>query len=144
MFKNKEKTFQVVANHEEQYSVWPEQKEVPDGWVAVGPTGSKEECLDYVERVWTDMRPRSLRLEESAPSEEAAEGDTETLRSAVGRTLRRYEDRVEEYADGRPELFGWFVARVLETVEKDELDPDAIRLQLNAQLPETVIPDDYA
>lgn len=51
----------VVVNHEEQYSIWPEGRELPLGWQAVGKAGTKQECLDYIEEVWTDMRPLSLR-----------------------------------------------------------------------------------
>ena len=51
----------VVVNHEEQYSIWPEYKEIPNGWRAVGPKGQKQHCLDYITEVWTDMRPLSLR-----------------------------------------------------------------------------------
>lgn len=51
----------VVVNHEEQYSIWPVDRELPLGWKAVGEQGSKEECLDYIEEVWTDMRPLSRR-----------------------------------------------------------------------------------
>jgi MbtH protein len=51
----------VVVNQEEQYSIWPAGKEIPSGWMAVGEAGSKADCLAYVERVWTDMRPLSLR-----------------------------------------------------------------------------------
>ncbi|MER7972266.1 MULTISPECIES: MbtH family NRPS accessory protein [unclassified Streptomyces] len=54
-------TYRVVVNGEEQYSIWPQEKEMPDGWFAEGTSGSKEECLAHVERVWTDMRPLSLR-----------------------------------------------------------------------------------
>ena len=53
--------FQVVVNHEEQYSIWPNYKEIPLGWTAVGKSGNKQECLAYIEEVWTDMRPLSLR-----------------------------------------------------------------------------------
>ncbi len=53
--------YRVVVNHEEQYSIWPEWKEIPAGWRAVGPTGKKDECLAYIKDVWTDMRPLSLR-----------------------------------------------------------------------------------
>lgn len=53
--------FEVVRNHEEQYSIWPTAKEIPAGWVAVGRQGNKEECLAYIKEVWTDMRPLSLR-----------------------------------------------------------------------------------
>src|SRR5258708_3468098 len=53
--------YKVVANHEEQYSIWPDYKEVPGGWKHVGKTGPKAECLSYIKEVWTDMRPLSLR-----------------------------------------------------------------------------------
>jgi MbtH protein len=54
--------YQVVVNEEEQYSIWPEEKQPPAGWRAGGAAGTKSECLDYIESVWTDMRPRSLRV----------------------------------------------------------------------------------
>ncbi|MFJ3671390.1 MbtH family protein [Streptomyces sp. NPDC090106] len=54
-------TYRVVVNGEEQYSIWPEGRDLPDGWYDEGTSGSKEDCLDHVERVWTDMRPLSLR-----------------------------------------------------------------------------------
>ena len=53
--------YNVVINHEEQYSIWPANRENPRGWVSVGKSGSKEECLAYIKEVWTDMRPLSLR-----------------------------------------------------------------------------------
>ncbi len=53
--------YQVVINHEEQYSIWPADREVPRGWKGVGKKGSKQACLAYIEEVWTDMRPLSLR-----------------------------------------------------------------------------------
>ena len=53
--------FDVVVNHEEQYSIWPTYKPLPEGWRAVGKQGSKDECLAHIEAVWTDMRPLSLR-----------------------------------------------------------------------------------
>ena len=56
-----ETIYQVVVNHEEQYSVWPAERELPLGWRSVGTEGSKAECLAYIEEVWTDMRPLSLR-----------------------------------------------------------------------------------
>ena len=62
MFKNfpDKINYQVVINHEEQYSIWPEGKKTPVGWKAIGKQGSKKECLQYIEEVWTDMRPLSL------------------------------------------------------------------------------------
>lgn len=56
-----EPTYHVVINDEEQYSIWTTEQEIPAGWRAVGQTGDKERCLSYIEEVWTDMRPRSLR-----------------------------------------------------------------------------------
>lgn len=53
--------YAVVMNHEEQYSIWFADRELPPGWRAVGKVGSKAECLAYVAEVWTDMRPKSLR-----------------------------------------------------------------------------------
>jgi len=53
----------VVVNDEEQYSIWPAERPFPAGWKAAGKQGSKEECLAYITEVWTDMRPRSLRLQ---------------------------------------------------------------------------------
>ena len=53
--------YKVVINHEEQYSIWPEYRENPLGWRDGGKVGSKTECLDDIEKVWTDMRPLSLR-----------------------------------------------------------------------------------
>ncbi|MCB0429965.1 MAG: MbtH family NRPS accessory protein [Flavobacteriales bacterium] len=60
--------YQVVVNAEEQYNIWPADREVPLGWNAAGKQGTKQECLDYIEEVWTDMRPLSLRkkMEEMA------------------------------------------------------------------------------
>ena len=53
--------YRVVLNHEEQYSIWPETEPLPSGWNDGGKTGSREECLSYIEEVWTDMRPLSVR-----------------------------------------------------------------------------------
>jgi MbtH protein len=63
------RTHKVVVNHEEQYSIWPADRENPLGWNDAGKEGSKAECLDHIEEVWTDMRPLSLRkkMEEDAP-----------------------------------------------------------------------------
>jgi MbtH protein len=55
--------YKVVVNHEEQYSLWPADRENPAGWLDEGTVGTKAECLARVEEVWTDMRPLSLRRE---------------------------------------------------------------------------------
>jgi MbtH protein len=53
--------YQVVLNHEGQYSLWPVHREAPAGWKEAGKSGTREECLAYINEVWTDMRPESLR-----------------------------------------------------------------------------------
>ena len=58
--------FQVVANDEEQYSIWPTHKDVPAGWRTTGFSGKKADCLAHIEQVWTDMRPLSLRVQMAA------------------------------------------------------------------------------
>jgi len=60
--------YKVVVNHEEQYSIWPADRENALGWRDADKSGSKAECLAYIKEVWTDMRPLSLRkkMEEAA------------------------------------------------------------------------------
>jgi MbtH protein len=61
-FESPEARFKVLINHEEQYSLWPADLEVPGGWTETGVCASKEECDKYLEETWTDMRPKSLRI----------------------------------------------------------------------------------
>ncbi len=60
-FDSEDTIFRVVVNHEEQYSIWPDYKAVPEGWREAGFTGNKAACLAHIEVVWTDLRPLSLR-----------------------------------------------------------------------------------
>ena len=53
--------YNVVVNHEEQYSIWPADRDLPLGWSVAGKKGPKAECLEHIKEVWTDMRPLSLR-----------------------------------------------------------------------------------
>ena len=53
--------YAVVVNHEEQYSIWFADREIPAGWRPVGMQGSREECIAYIDDTWTDMRPLSIR-----------------------------------------------------------------------------------
>jgi len=55
------RTYVVVVNHEEQYSIWLADRDLPAGWRNVGVSGPKQHCLDHIGKVWTDMRPLSLR-----------------------------------------------------------------------------------
>lgn len=59
--QNNSMQYKVVVNHEEQYSIWSADRENPLGWRDAGRTGTKDECLEYIKEVWTDMRPLSLR-----------------------------------------------------------------------------------
>jgi MbtH protein len=61
------RVYRVVVNQEEQYSIWPADREIASGWNDAGKQGTKAECLEYIKEVWTDMRPLSLRkqMEES-------------------------------------------------------------------------------
>ncbi len=56
----------VVINHEEQYAIWPADREPPPGWTLTGVRGPKTDCLAHIREVWTDMRPLSLRRRMSA------------------------------------------------------------------------------
>lgn len=60
-FDREDAVYKVLVNGEEQYSLWPDYKEVPAGWREAGKQGSRAECLAFVEASWTDMRPLSLR-----------------------------------------------------------------------------------
>lgn len=53
--------YRVVKNHEEQYSIWPADRESPSGWLDAGKSGTKQECLSFIRVAWTDMRPASVR-----------------------------------------------------------------------------------
>ena len=69
MDEQEDKTvYKVVVNHEEQYSIWPAERENALGWRDAGKSGLKDECLAWIKEVWTDMRPLSLRkrMEEAA------------------------------------------------------------------------------
>lgn len=61
--------YRAVVNHEEQYSIWPADRELPPGWSESGRIGTKAECIAFIEEVWTDMRPLSLRRQMEAGSE---------------------------------------------------------------------------
>ncbi|MFB9398443.1 MbtH family protein [Streptomyces echinatus] len=71
-----DRLYKVVANHEEQYSIWPADRENPAGWSDAGRSGPKSDCLKHIKDVWTDMRPLSLRgrPRPAAPTGPAAEG----------------------------------------------------------------------
>ena len=81
MFDDETRIYTVVINHEEQYSIWPADRENPLGWRDAGKSGPKSECLAYIKEVWTDMRPLSLRkkMAAQATSEGETAGDSDGL-----------------------------------------------------------------
>lgn len=72
-FEDENAEYLVLINDEEQYSLWPAFRDIPAGWTATGPRGKRRECLDWIDKNWTDMRPKSLRdAMEKAARERAA------------------------------------------------------------------------
>jgi MbtH protein len=59
-FEDPEGVFLVLVNDEGQHSLWPSFIDVPEGWTTVFGEASREECVDYIEKSWTDLRPKSL------------------------------------------------------------------------------------
>lgn len=59
-FEDPDAMYRVLVNDEGQHSLWPAFLEVPDGWNVVFDEASRQDCLDYIEKSWTDMRPKSL------------------------------------------------------------------------------------
>jgi MbtH protein len=73
-FEDESLTHRVLVNDEGQYSLWPDFREIPAGWRAVGPRGHRKECLDWIERNWTDMRPASLVRQMNADAKAKSAG----------------------------------------------------------------------
>jgi MbtH protein len=61
MFGAENQDFEVVVNAEEQYSIWPSDRELPAGWHLAGFRGPKTDCLAHIDTVWTDITPLSAR-----------------------------------------------------------------------------------
>ncbi|WKX71640.1 MbtH family protein [Streptomyces sp. XD-27] len=59
-FDDADGTYHVLVNGEGQYSLWPSFAEVPEGWTVALAEDTRQNCLDHIERHWTDMRPKSL------------------------------------------------------------------------------------
>ena len=92
--------YKVVINHELQYAMWPQHLDNPRGWRDVGIRGAKTECLAYIEKVWTDMRPLSLRhwmaeLHETVYENDYASSDFEPTGDTLVETLCSSEQAVE-------------------------------------------------
>ena len=114
--------YDVVVNHEEQYSIWPADREMCPGWKAAGKTGLKPECLEYISDVWTDMRPLSLRKQMEEMEARRPEIEAEDA--------RRIEEENAKPKDPRDDLVAFLsdgdhpVARVRQI--KVMLDPGEV------------------
>jgi uncharacterized protein YbdZ (MbtH family) len=92
--------YQVVVNHEEQYSIWPAHKDLPLGWKDVGKSGPKSECLAHIKEVWTDMRPLSLRKQMEEAAQRRAQEPAPP--PEAGRTRKKKgDDLVSRLSKGR-------------------------------------------
>jgi len=120
--KQEDKTiYKVVVNHEEQYSIWPVDRELPLGWEEAGKQGIKEECCAYIEEVWTDMRPLSLRKKMDEIARQSGndnpkrdqDGSVQTEESAL---VHPYRDQLVQYlAEGNHPIIA---SRADNSVEK--------------------------
>jgi len=59
-FEDENGVYHVLINDEGQHSLWPAFVEVPEGWKIVLKSESRTACLEFINRNWTDMRPKSL------------------------------------------------------------------------------------
>ena len=89
--------YRAVVNHEEQYSIWFADRDIPNGWRDAGKIGTKDECLDFIESVWTDMRPLSLRKKMEADADERASCEVEQ----EGDDSDRSRSLAERLSEGR-------------------------------------------
>jgi MbtH protein len=87
--------YNVVTDIEERYSIWPKDSKIPMYWKAEGFSGKKKDCLDYIQRVWTDMRPLSLRLEMERRREEL-----EKRKPSEEQLKKLQEEREKAMAEG--------------------------------------------
>lgn len=83
--------YRAVVNHEEQYAIWPVDRELPLGWSDAGKVGLKPEVLAWIEEVWTDMRPMSLRkkMEESERDRQGADIHAQPKRITIEEKIYR-------------------------------------------------------
>jgi MbtH protein len=59
-FEDPDASYRVLVNDEGQHSLWPANQPTPDGWTVAHDTATRGNCLEYIEKNWTDMRPKSL------------------------------------------------------------------------------------
>ena len=88
-FEDEDAKYFVLINDEGQHSLWPIFADVPDGWEIVFGEDGRQECLDFIEKNWTDMRPKSLiramDADAAARSSAAAAGNGDSGNKAGGK-----------------------------------------------------------
>jgi MbtH protein len=95
----KDQLYNVVMDIEDRYSIWPARLPIPQYWRAEGFSGRKKECLDYIQNVWTDMRPKSLK-EDMAKWEaeyEKRKPSPETLKKLEEERIRSMEEGIDHF-----------------------------------------------
>jgi uncharacterized protein YbdZ (MbtH family) len=124
--------YAVVVNHEQQYSIWPSGRAIPLGWHATGKTGRKDECLAYIESIWTDMRPLSLRrqAEEAGEIEKPLADGQEELGAADDREPGNHgPSLVERLSSGRHPVEAALRPERTATALKECIDREYMRLR---------------
>jgi MbtH protein len=79
-FEDENGIYHVLINEEGQHSLWPSFVEVPNGWTIALKSDTRTACLEFINKNWTDMRPRSL----IAAMEGGGEGEQPKARQADG------------------------------------------------------------
>jgi MbtH protein len=51
--------FVVLVNHQGQHSLWPAAAVIPAGWSIACEQNGRQACIEYIDKNWTDMRPRA-------------------------------------------------------------------------------------
>jgi surfactin synthase thioesterase subunit/uncharacterized protein YbdZ (MbtH family) len=113
MQEDHQKKYEVVVNHEEQYSIWPIDRMPPPGWRAVGFSGAKAACLEHIRTVWVDTTPLSLRERSRPKSVQPVEVHPATTTSKLDAWFKRFGDCKDaarrlicfHHAGGGPSLF---------------------------------------
>lgn len=89
-FEDPDASYLVLINDEGQHSLWPVFADVPDGWQVIFGKDGREECLAFIERSWTDMRPNSLikAMEEDAAAKTRDSAASGTGKKTTGRSRK--------------------------------------------------------
>src|SRR5580700_6226099 len=87
-FEDENGIYHVLINEEGQHSLWPSFVEVPNGWTIILKSNARAACLEYINRNWTDMRPKTLiaAMDGSTEGEQPKTNQTESIGQRDGST----------------------------------------------------------